>query len=51
MKYFIAGGAGFIGSILTKRLLTNEKCEKIATYLPNVEYRSNDRGDPFKGNI
>jgi len=24
---------------------------KIATYLPNVEYRSNDRDDPFKGNI
>jgi len=24
---------------------------KIAPYLPNVEYRSNDRDDPFKGNI
>ena len=24
---------------------------KITPYLPNVEYRSNDRDDPFKGNI
>ena len=32
MKYFITGGAGFIGSTLTKRLLEDEKCEKIVIY-------------------
>ena len=49
-KFFV-WGAGFIGSTLTKRLLADEKCEKMATYLPNVEYRSNDWDDPFKGDI
>ena len=32
MKYFITGGAGFIGSNLIKRLLTNEECKKIVIY-------------------
>lgn len=32
MKYFISGGAGFIGSNLTKRLLLNSSCEKIIIY-------------------
>jgi len=32
MKYFITGGAGFIGSNLTKRLLLNQNCEKIIIY-------------------
>jgi nucleoside-diphosphate-sugar epimerase len=51
MNYFIAGAAGFIGSTFTKRLLADEKCEKIAPYLLNIECRSNDKSDLFKGDI
>lgn len=32
MKYFIAGGAGFIGSHLTKKLLSRDSVEKITVY-------------------
>lgn len=32
MKYFITGGAGFIGSNLTKRLLDGYDCEKVVIY-------------------
>jgi len=32
MRYFITGGAGFIGSNLARRLLTNDKCNGITIY-------------------
>ena len=32
MKYFISGGAGFIGSNLSKRLLTKENCSGLVIY-------------------
>jgi nucleoside-diphosphate-sugar epimerase len=32
MKYFISGGAGFVGSNLAKRLLVERGCEKIVIF-------------------
>lgn len=51
MNYFIVGGAEVLRSTLTKRLLAEKRCEKIAPYLLNVEYRSNDKGDLFNSDM
>lgn len=32
MRYFITGGAGFIGSSLVNKLLSDERCEKVVIY-------------------
>ena len=42
------------GILLYNLVLAGFDCgdlRKITPYLPNVEYRSNDRDDNFKGNI